>query len=126
MSKFKAFIKKVASKFSTPVKPLAAEVFKEDKFKMDIEGNVKANKLHVSWYGDQVAKAETWSSGEVEGLPPQEPQFLIWNNQKTSEILNQVEADKLTKLKKKTKNKRIKKKLQKRIDTYGKNSITRN
>lgn len=118
MSKFKDLIKKVASKFSTPVKPLATEVFVDDKIKIDPEGNMKASKPLVSWYGDHVAKAETWSHGQVEGLPPQEPQFLIWNNQKASKIENQVEVEKLNKLKNKTKNKRIRKKLQKRIDTY--------
>lgn len=126
MDKFKEFIKKVASKFSIPVKPLAANVFVDDKIKIDPEGNMKASKPLVSWYGDQVAKAEKWSLGQVEGLPPQEPQFLIWNNQRASKTENQVEVEKLNKLKNKTKNKRIKKKLQKRIDGYGKNTITRN
>ncbi|WP_339304423.1 hypothetical protein NST33_18145 [Paenibacillus sp. FSL L8-0435] len=54
MSKFKEFFKKVANKFSTPVKPLASEVFEEDKFKIDVQGNVKASKIKISENGIQI------------------------------------------------------------------------
>ena len=160
MSKFKEFIKKVTSKFSTPVKTLAAEVLEENNFKIDSEGNVKAKKLQVSWYNSNPSTSEKWSSGVIDGSPSPEQSFVVWNNKGLDEmsisinfktdneglktrtdqlivdwksIENMIEViDREIKIKQlkniliKTKSKRIKKKLQKRIDGYGKNTITRN
>lgn len=115
MSKFKEFIKKVASKFSTPVKPLAAEVFEEEKFKIDVQGNVKASdlKMNVS-VADEV---------EIEGLKYKVDQLIVdsMSIPKMIEvILKEQKIKHLRKIQIKTKSTRIKKKIQKRIDTYGK------
>jgi|GEM_PF-5486650 len=120
MNKFKEFIKKVASKFSTPVKPLVAEVFVEDKFRIDIQGNVKASELKMNvTVSDEV---------EVEGLKYKVDQLIVdslYIPKMIEVILNEQKIEQLHKIQRKTKSSRIKKKIQKRIDTYGKNSITR-
>ncbi|MCP1185018.1 hypothetical protein [Paenibacillus sp. 1781tsa1] len=121
MSKFKEFIKKVASKFSTPVKPLAAEVFKEEKFKIDTQGNVKASDL----------KLNVTVSGEVEaeGLKYKVDQLIVdWRSveKMVKAIEKGYKIKQLQSILTKTKSNRIKKKIQKRINTYGKNPITRN
>ncbi|WP_145413385.1 hypothetical protein [Paenibacillus xylanexedens] len=115
MSKFKEFIKKVKNKFSTPVKPLAAEVFEEDKFKIDMQGNVKASdmKINVS-IADEV---------NIEGLKYKVDQLIIDSMHIPNMfevILKEQKIKQLRKIQNETKSSRIKKKIQKRIDTYGK------
>lgn len=166
MNKFKEFIKKVASKFSSPVKPLATEVFEEeknikidensielgnfkihsngdvqitsdngigftmtntnvkpevvetfenDKGKVDLDdNNSKSSKPLVKWYDSNPQPLEKWDYGTVEDSLYKEAQFFVWNNKK-DEVIN-----KLYKIKDRTKNKRIKNKIQKQIDAYKK------
>ncbi|WP_091014419.1 MULTISPECIES: hypothetical protein [Paenibacillus] len=121
MSKFKEFIKKVASKFSTPVKPSTEKVFEGEKFKIDAQGNVKASDLKMSvTVADEV---------DIEGLKYKVNQLIIdsmYIPKMIEVILNEQKIKQLRKIQNKTKSTRIKQKLQKRIDTYGKNTITRN
>ncbi|PYY28274.1 hypothetical protein [Paenibacillus illinoisensis] len=121
MSKFKDLIKKVASKFSTPVKPMVSEVFEEENFKIDMYGNVKAKNLKIDV---SVADKE-----DTKGLNNKVSQLIVdWKD--ISKMIDAIDKEyKIKQLKSlliKTKSSRIKKKLQKRINGYGKNSITRN
>ncbi|WP_440110172.1 hypothetical protein [Paenibacillus sp. QZ-Y1] len=121
MSKFKEFIKKVASKFSTPVKPLAVDVFEEDKFKIDMQGNVKASELKMN--------VSVTDEVDIEGLKYKVDQLIIdsmYIPKMIEVILKEQKIKQLRKIQSKTNSNRIKKKIQKRIDTYGKNTITRN
>ncbi|MFE6075688.1 hypothetical protein ACFVQB_14545 [Paenibacillus sp. NPDC057886] len=111
MSKFKEFIKKVASKFSTPVKPLAAEVFEEES-NLDIKNNLK-EKLNI-----QIEDLSFKDS--FEKLKEAINKFTINVDRIKSIHQENEEINKLQKIKFKTKSSRIKKKIQKRIDTYGK------
>ncbi|MBD8839400.1 hypothetical protein IFU39_16430 [Paenibacillus sp. CFBP 13594] len=127
MSKLKEIIKKIANKFSTPVKPLAAEVFEDEKTmkigKDSIElGNFKIHSngdVHIaSDKGINLTVGNPSSIVEAEMIEaPFSPKWI------KKEI---VKYPDLNRRMKKTKNKRIKKKIQKRIDGYGKNTITRN
>jgi len=121
MSKFKEFIKKVASKFSTPIKPLAAEVFKEDKFKIDVQGNVKASNLKMN-----VSVADEADIDRSKDKVDQLTIDSMYIPKMLEVILNEEKIKQLCKIQSKTKSERIKNKLQKRIGTYGKNTITRN
>ncbi|MGV2887165.1 hypothetical protein [Paenibacillus taichungensis] len=120
MSKFKEFIKKVTSKFSTPVKPLAAEVFEEEKFKMDIQGNVKATQIKISENGIQITSDNGISLNM--GIPslPIKPEMIDTPLGTNSIKKKTVKHPDLNRRMKKTKSNRIKKKIQKRFDAYGK------
>jgi hypothetical protein len=121
MSKFKEFIKKVTSKFSTPVKPLAAEVFEEEKIKIDAKGNVKVGNLEMG--------VSILDKADMEGLKDKVSQLIIdsmYIPKMCEVIIKEQKIKQLRNILTKTKSNRIKKKLQKRIDTYGKNTITRN
>ncbi|PZT57419.1 hypothetical protein [Paenibacillus silvae] len=149
MEKFKEFIKKVKNKFSTPVKPLAVDVFEEEKkieinensielgnFKIASNGDIQISndsginlsvtdpedaacttkdvKPIIKWRNPLHEQVTTkpFDYGVVEGEPHKEAQFFVWSNKK-DDVLN-----KLYKIKDRTKNKRIKNKIQKQIDAY--------
>lgn len=127
MSKFKEFIKKIANKFSTPVKPLAAEVFEEEKSIKISRDSIELGNLKIHSNGDVHITSDKGinltignPSSIVEAEMIEAPLTPKWIKKET------VKYPDLNRRMKKTKNKRIKKKIQKRIDGYGKNSITRN
>lgn len=114
MSKFKDLINKVASKFSTPVKPLAAEVFEEET-KSDVKSNLK-EKFNIE-IDDSIFKES------IDKLQGAIHKFTLNLDRIKTTYYETEQKQKLVRLQKiqsKTKSKRIKKKLQKRIDTYGK------
>ncbi|WP_336761453.1 hypothetical protein [Paenibacillus sp. USHLN196] len=127
MSNFKEFIQKVKNRFSTPVKPLAADVFEEEKIikisKDSIElGNFKIHSngdVHItSDKGINLTVGNPSSIVEAEMIEaPFSPKWIKKEFVKYPDLNRRM---------KKTKSSRIKKKIQKRIDTYGKNTITRN
>ncbi|PYE51553.1 hypothetical protein HUB98_05960 [Paenibacillus barcinonensis] len=127
MSKFKEFIKKVASKFSTPVKPLAAEVFEEEKGIKISKDSIELGNFKIHSNGDVHITSEKGinltvgnQSSIVETEMIETPFSPKWTKKET------VKNPDLNRRMKKTKSTRIKKKIQKRIDEYGKNTITRN
>lgn len=112
MSKLKEFVKKLASKFSTPVKPLAADVFEEKsqsdtkrdlKMKLDIKIDDSVFKESINNLQNEVKKL-TMSLDRIKNT--------------YYEIEQKQKIDRLKKIQNKTRSSRIKKKLQKRIDTY--------